>query len=102
MSAPHAPHAADFVPATAKHVGDSVKTTFEVVGSFASDVVHEPQEAAKQVASGIADFIQDFFAFISRGNVLDLAVAIIVGQAFTAIVNSLVNDMIAPIIGLRG
>ena len=44
--------------------------------------------------------IREFREFIARGNVMDLAVGIIIGAAFTAIVNSLVNDMINPLIGL--
>ena len=44
-------------------------------------------------------FLQEFQAFISRGNVLDLAVAVIIGAAFSAIVNSLVKDIINPLIG---
>jgi large conductance mechanosensitive channel len=44
--------------------------------------------------------LNEFKAFIARGNVLDLAVGIIIGAAFTAIVNSLVADLINPIIGL--
>ncbi|MCC6471463.1 MAG: large conductance mechanosensitive channel protein MscL [Alphaproteobacteria bacterium] len=44
--------------------------------------------------------LQEFKAFIARGNVIDLAVGIIIGAAFTAIVNSLVNDIIMPPIGL--
>lgn len=47
---------------------------------------------------GIKKFFADFKKFISRGNVLDLAVAMIVGTAFTKIVSSLVNDMIMPLI----
>ena len=43
---------------------------------------------------------KDFKAFIAKGNVMDLAVGIIIGAAFTAIVTSLVNDLINPIIGL--
>ena len=43
--------------------------------------------------------IAEFKEFISRGSVIDLAVGIIVGGAFTAIVNSLVNDMLMPLIG---
>lgn len=43
-------------------------------------------------------FWKDFKAFISRGNIIDLAVAVVVGAAFTAIVNSLVNDIIKPFI----
>ncbi|HVU11417.1 MAG TPA: large-conductance mechanosensitive channel protein MscL [Phototrophicaceae bacterium] len=43
--------------------------------------------------------IKEFRAFIMRGNVIDLAVGIIIGAAFSAIVNSLVNDIIMPPIG---
>ena len=43
---------------------------------------------------------QEFKAFIAKGNVLDLAVAVIIGGAFGAIVTSLVNDIIMPIIGI--
>lgn len=42
----------------------------------------------------------DFKAFVMRGNVLDLAVAVIIGGAFGAIVTSLVNDIIMPLIGI--
>ena len=44
--------------------------------------------------------VQEFKEFISRGSVVDMAVGIIIGTAFTAIVNSLVNDVIMPIVGL--
>lgn len=44
--------------------------------------------------------LNEFKTFIARGNVIDLAVGIIIGAAFTAIVNSLVADLINPIIGL--
>ncbi len=44
--------------------------------------------------------LQEFKAFIAKGNVMDMAVGIIVGAAFTAIVSSLVGDLINPIIGL--
>lgn len=44
--------------------------------------------------------IKEFKDFIARGNVIDLAVGIIIGAAFTAIVSSLVTDLINPIIGL--
>lgn len=42
---------------------------------------------------------QDFKAFISRGNVIDLAIGVIIGASFTAIINSLVDDMFMPVIG---
>lgn len=44
--------------------------------------------------------LKEFKEFISRGNALDLAVGIIIGSAFTAIVNSLVDDILMPIIGM--
>ena len=44
--------------------------------------------------------IKEFREFIARGNVIDLAVGIIIGAAFTAIVSSLVDDLINPILGL--
>lgn len=44
--------------------------------------------------------IQEFKDFINRGNVMDLAVAVILGAAFSAIIGSLVEDIITPIIGM--
>lgn len=49
---------------------------------------------------GVKSFVTEFKAFISRGNVIDLAVGIIMGNAFTAIVNSLVNDVVMPFVGM--
>lgn len=46
------------------------------------------------------NFISEFKEFISRGNVLDMAVGVVIGGAFTAIVTSLVNDIITPLIGV--
>ena len=43
---------------------------------------------------------KEFKEFISRGSVLDLAVAVVMGTAFSAIVNSFVNDVIMPIVGV--
>lgn len=45
-------------------------------------------------------FFEEFKKFIARGNVMDMAVGIIIGGAFTAIVNSLVNDIIMPVISV--
>lgn len=47
-------------------------------------------------------FMKEFRDFINRGNVLDMAIGIIIGGAFTAIVTSLSNDIISPILGLFG
>lgn len=44
--------------------------------------------------------LQEFKAFIARGNVLDLAVAVIIGAAFGAVVTSFTEDMVMPIVGL--
>lgn len=45
-------------------------------------------------------FFQEFKEFISRGNVLNLAVGVIIGAAFQSIVKSLTDDIISPVIGL--
>ncbi len=46
--------------------------------------------------------LKGFRDFIARGNVLDLAVGVIIGAAFSGIVDSLVKDLITPIIGMAG
>ena len=45
-------------------------------------------------------FMKEFKEFISKGNVMDLAVGVIIGGAFQAIVGSLVNDIIMPLLGV--
>ncbi len=45
-------------------------------------------------------FTEEFKAFIAKGNVLDMAVGVVVGGAFNKIVTSLVNDIIMPLVGL--
>ena len=45
-------------------------------------------------------FFKEFLEFIKRGNVIDLAVAVVIGGAFSSIVTSLVNDIIMPLIGI--
>jgi large conductance mechanosensitive channel protein len=47
-------------------------------------------------------FINEFKKFIMRGNVMDMAVGVIVGGAFTAIVTSLNQDILTPILGIFG
>lgn len=47
-------------------------------------------------------FFNEFKEFISKGSVMDMAVGIIIGGAFTAIVTSLVDDIISPLLGLIG
>lgn len=45
-------------------------------------------------------FVSEFKEFALRGNVMDLAIGVIIGAAFQAIINSLVNDVLSPLIGL--
>lgn len=52
--------------------------------------------------SGKKGFIGEFKEFILRGNVMDMAVGVIVGGAFTAIVTSLNEDILTPILGIFG
>ncbi len=53
----------------------------------------------QKAGKGLKSVVGEFKEFISKGNVLDMAVGLIVGSAFTAIVNSLVDDILMPIIG---
>jgi large conductance mechanosensitive channel len=46
--------------------------------------------------------VQEFREFLLRGNVIDLAVAVVIGAAFGAIITSLVEDIITPLLGLLG
>ena len=53
----------------------------------------------EKVQKQATTFFKEFQAFISKGNVVDLAVAVIVGAAFNNIISSLVKDIINPILG---
>ena len=55
---------------------------------------------AEKEIKGIKKFLEEFKAFAMRGNVLDMAVGVVVGGTFTAIVTALVEDVINPVIGL--
>jgi len=52
------------------------------------------------ILGGLMKLVDDFKAFVMRGNVVDLAVGVIIGAAFGKIVTSLVNDIFMPIIGM--
>jgi large conductance mechanosensitive channel len=69
---------------------------FAVAAAIRTALRHAP----KRVSQEGAVMFSEFKAFIMRGNVLDLAVAVIIGGAFGKIVTSLVNDLIMPPIGL--
>ena len=59
-------------------------------------------DESKSVTKKARGLIGEFKAFISRGNVIDMAVGVIVGGAFTAIVTSLNQDILIPILGIFG
>jgi large conductance mechanosensitive channel len=59
-----------------------------------SDLLHT------RLALSKPSWLDDFKAFILRGNVVDLAVGVVIGAAFTGIVNSLVKDLVTPVLGL--
>ena len=69
-----------------KNIKDSAKN----IGSRASDGI----KAVKKIK-----MIDEFKSFIARGNVLDLAVGVIIGGAFQSIVKSLTDNIISPILG---
>jgi large conductance mechanosensitive channel len=58
------------------------------------------ERAASPIRVRKPAWLDEFRAFIMRGNVVDLAVGIIIGVAFTGVVNSLVKDIFTPLIGL--
>ncbi len=57
---------------------------------------------ASGAVRGTSSLLTEFKAFILRGNVVDLAVAFVIGVAFAAVVTALVNDIIMPILGIFG
>ena len=62
--------------------------------------VSKVKEVAGKTREKSSGFRKEFIEFINRGSVVDLAVGVAVGGAFTAIVKSLVDDIIMPIVGL--
>ena len=54
----------------------------------------------KEGVKATTGFFEEFKKFISRGNVIDMAVGVIVGSAFSSIVNSLVGDILSPVLSL--
>ena len=69
---------------------------------FGEPFLNENNKNAKERKVTMKKFVEEFKKFISRGNVMDMAVGVIIGGAFTSIVNSLVNDIINPILGIFG
>jgi hypothetical protein len=63
-------------------------------------VCHKIMSPFKQFKSGRKAMLSEFKAFIARGNVLDLAVGVLIGAAFGKIITSLTDDIIMPFISL--
>ncbi len=62
-----------------------------------NDILHNPRLG--RIGSGAKNTLGGFKAFLLRGNVVDLAVGIVIGAAFTSVVNAFVSDFITPLIG---
>ena len=60
------------------------------------EVIKKSEESIKKLEKGASEFK----TFISKGNVVDMAVGVIIGSAFGKIVTSLVNDVLMPLIGV--
>jgi large conductance mechanosensitive channel len=54
----------------------------------------------KTQTKGVKAMLKEFQKFIARGSVFDLAVGIVIGAAFTAIINSFVDDLLMPVLGI--
>ncbi len=78
-----------------------VVTRTEVSGS-ANDIENVVINDIGKIGKSAIKSLDGFRAFILRGNVVDLAIGIVIGAAFTAVVNSLVSDVITPFIPLPG
>lgn len=64
------------------------------------DKIKDQKENIKSLEKKSKGLFEEFKTFIKRGNVIDLAVGVVIGGAFSTIVSSLVNDIIMPIIGV--
>src|SRR5439155_5072762 len=62
---------------------------------------HSPS-ANEEGLHSVRDLLNDFKTFVLRGNVVDLAVGIVVGVAFGAVVSSFVKNLLTPLIGIVG
>lgn len=61
---------------------------------------NKEKEEIKKIKEKSKGFLEEFKSFIQRGNVMDLAVGVVIGTAFSSIVTSLVNDIIMPVVGI--
>ena len=64
------------------------------------NIDHKLLDNAKKVSTGVSSIWNDFKAFINKGSVVEVAVGLILASSFSAVVNSFVDDILSPIIGL--
>lgn len=62
--------------------------------------MEQSKSKIKEETTKFKKFCLEFKQFISKGNVVDLAVAVVIGNAFNQIISSLVNDIIMPLVGI--
>ena len=81
---------------------ETVETKVEKVeiNDEANEKEIKKKKRKEKIKKKSSSFFADFKKFISKGNILDLAVAVVIGTAFNKIVTSLVNDIIMPLISL--
>lgn len=76
-------------------------STVSTLGQSVSDLVPDPIENNALFLARVSSLLfSDFLLFIRRGNVLDLAVGVLIGSAFTGLVNATADDLIAPLLAL--
>jgi large conductance mechanosensitive channel len=78
----------------------SSRRRYKYVRRFPSKLKSRAIKLGQNSKTVFTKVFKDFKSFIDRGNVIDLAVGLVLGSAFTSIVNSLVNDIFTPVIGL--
>ena len=61
---------------------------------------HSYEQNGMAEVNSMKNFLEEFRRFCAKGNVLELATGVMIGGAFSSIVNSLVNDILMPLIGL--
>ncbi|KAI9004542.1 large-conductance mechanosensitive channel [Hyaloraphidium curvatum] len=86
---------ADKIGDVKEDIESAVQDVKKIISDFVPD---EIEENVLYVARGMEWLFSDFVAFINRGNVLDLAVGVIIGAGFTSIVNATVDDFLSPVL----
>lgn len=78
------------------------ETCITAIKSGFTIIIKSDKKRKEKYIAMLKKFFKEFKEFVSRGNVMDMAIGIIIGGAFTTIVSSLVEDIINPLLGLFG